>query len=960
MDRDWLAGTLWPESGQTQALAGLRQSLSDLRSAMGDDSWRLVSAQHTLRLDLDGMDADVTEFDRCIQENSPASLDRAVTLYSGPLLQDCDEEWVFLERERRAQSYLSALETLASFELEAGETNRALSRLRVAAANSPYSESVHRALMKSLAASGDYGAVTLVYRELRLRLRQELNTAPATETSALFEELRARAKQGLPNTVSASPTSPGRQPSLTEESLLIPERRIPRPLTGLIGRAKEADAVIRALYASRLVTLTGTGGVGKTRLSIHVAEQAAADYPDGVYFVDLATVPSGSLASQTIASALDIREEGSRELVNTLIHALRSSRLLLLLDNCEHLIEEVTGLVARLLSECPHLRVLATSRQPLGITGEVTLRVPSLSLPRADLTTESDLSDILDPEILIQYEAINLFVERAKAALSSFKLTRSNASFVLEICRRLDGIPLALELAAARIRVLSVEQIAERLTDQFKLLTRGSRSALPRQQTLKALIDWSYNLLPADEKRLMGRLSVFAGSWSLEAAETICSGNGIEPEDIVEILTELVDKSLVMVIDDRQGRKYGYLETIRAYARDEAITEDELAAWRHRHLLYFLNVGEQADQKLREANQAVWLAQLATAHDDLRAALDYANATAGLEALQLRLAAALWRFWTTRGYLREGEERLANALARTNPDEMRDVRARALNGAAALAWHQGRLNLARDYINEGLVIDREIGEPMGLSQSLHNLGNLSLSQADYQAARTLYEESLVLRRKLGNPQLIAATLNNLGIIEHAEGNFQPARARHEEALVIARELNDLSGIDSSLIGLGNVARDENDLLSAKNYFKEALAIACETGSKDTIAGCLNNIALISYQEGNYVLARTLCCQGLTISVEMNDLRGIADGLEHVAKLDLAEQEPSRAARLWGAIEALREEINWPRSPIDKPIYEQNLQALRDAINPEVLSEEWSHGRGMSPRDIVEYAVGKGK
>jgi predicted ATPase/DNA-binding SARP family transcriptional activator len=519
-EREQLASTLWPDSSPEQALYNLRRNLTDLRHALGVEADRLHSHySQTLRLDLTGARVDVAIFDHLLKRGDAPSLAQAVELYRGELLEGCLEEWILPEREARAQAYLAALETLAeqaSARQDPASAARYLRRILLA---DPLRESALRALLEALAARGEGTALTQAYRDFRLYLYREMHVDPDAETVALYERLKPGTSV-RPVQTKTVPTPPRAKGNL------------PRPLSRLIGREEETAQVAAALRSARLLTLTGAGGVGKTRLAIAAAEAAANDYAEGIFFVDLAPLTEAAFVTHAAAAALEVREEPGRSLIETLKSALAGKRLLLLLDNCEHLVGECAQFVHALLLSCPDLRVLATSRQSLGLTGEVPWQVPSLPFPPpyrgasgpkgAFEAREGAEKNALS--ILLEYPSVRLFVDLAGKARPKWRLTLPDAEIIGAICRQLDGIPLAIELAAARVRAMSVQQIARRLNRVFPLLTGGSAAALPRHQTLEGLIDWSYNLLSEAEQALFQRLSVFAGGWSLEAAEFVCAG----------------------------------------------------------------------------------------------------------------------------------------------------------------------------------------------------------------------------------------------------------------------------------------------------------------------------------------------------------------------------------------------------------------------------------------------------
>lgn len=492
---------------------------------------------------------------------------------------------------------------------------------------------------------------------------------------------------------------------------------LPNPLTGFVGREREAAEVTRLLASTRVLTLSGTGGVGKTRLALEVAASLLDDYPHGVRLVELAALTDPVLVPQVVAAALDVREESGSPLLATLIDSLHDKQLLIVLDNCEHLVEACGVLVDALLSGCPDLRVLATSREALGIGGEVVWRVPALSV--------ADLMLPLPTEAIARSEAVRLFVERASAALPGFALTERTAPGVVEICRRLDGIPLAIELAAARVRVLGVEQIAARLDDHLGLLTGGSRTAPSRHQTVRAAIDWSYEFLTDPERRLFDRLSVFAGSLSLEAAEAVGSGDGIAESEIVDVLAGLIDKSLVIVEPgDYRVARYAVLETLRQFGAERLAATSAAPTIRERHALFFVALAEAAESGLFGPDQPAWVTQLGLERGNLRVALQWVLESSNAEA-GLRLGAAAFKFWEVSGSVGEGRAWLDKLL--THPASTRTrARARALGAAVHLATLQGDVAAARVHADESLAIARELGDVPAIAAALQHVGRLAL------------------------------------------------------------------------------------------------------------------------------------------------------------------------------------------------------------------------------------------
>ena len=762
---------------------------------------------------------------------------------------------------------------------------------------------------------------------------------------------------------------------------------LPRQLTGFVGREQEMAEVKRLLMTTCLLTLTGTGGAGKTRLALQVAADVLEGYPDGVWLAELAALSDPALVPQTVAAALGVREVPGRPILETLVHYLQRKKLLLVLDNCEHLVAACAQLAGELLRTCQNLRILATSREALNIQGEVAWRVPSLSLP--------DRRQIPSLERLAQFEAVRLFVERAAAAKPTFALTRENAAPVAAVVQRLDGIPLAIELAAARVPALSVDQIAARLDDRFRLLTRGSRASLPRQQTLRAALDWSYQLLTDREQRLLRRFSVFAGGWTLEAAETVCGGEGIEEFEVLDLLTQLVFKSLV-VTDEQNGEvRYRFLETVRQYGLEKLDESGETEAIRKRHRDWYLGLAERAEPELQGVKQAAWFDQLEAEHDNLRAALK-SSQTGGEARAGMRLAKALMRFWLVRGFAGEGREYMASILTRPEAAEPTALRAQVLWAAGGLAWRQGDYLSARALLGESLAICRGLGDRSGIGQALNALGLVAREQGDRATARALHEEYLAIARELGDKSGIGLALNNLGLIAREEGNYATARALHEESLALRRELKELFNISQSLNNLGMVATAQKEFASARTFYEESLALSRELGDKLHIAYALNNLGDIAYHQGDDAAARALNEESLKIKRDLGDKRGIANSLNHLGRvarrqgdvaaaralyaesltirrelwdrlgiaeclegfagLAGAQGQPRRVARLFGAAEGLREAIGVTLPPSVRADYDSTVAAARASLGEAALARAWAEGRAMTLEQAIEYAL----
>jgi len=651
LPRERLMELLWPGSSKSSASNNLRQTLHAARKALGAGGSRyLVSEDGSLLLcPEDELWVDTETFEEAAlaarRSHEPAAYRMAIDLYAGELLpEDRFEDWVEDERADLRRLYLEILTELAGLYEARVEHESAAEALRRVVAEEPTDEEAHASLMRLYAISDRQGDALAQYERLREVLSRQLDAEPAAETRGLREDIAAGRLQPVRPTVST-----------LEETCGVGSHNLPASLTSFVGRERELSEVKRMLAMTRLLTLTGPGGSGKTRLALEVAADLIGVYPDGVWLVDLAPLSEPGLLVQEVAGVLGVLERPGEALFDTLVDALQSRQVLIVLDNCEHLVDTVARLTEGLLRSCPDLRLLATSREALGVSSEVTLPVPPLSLPEP--------GRVATVEELEGYGSARLFLERALYRPSAFALTPENAGAVAEVCRQLEGIPLPIELAAARVGVLAVEQISERLSDSLDLLAGGGRTLTSRQRTLRGSLDWSHALLDEPEQKLFRRLAVFAGGWSLEAAETVCSEDGLERGDVLNLLGELVDKSLVMVGATANGAtRYRMLEPIRQYAREKLEECAEADAARGRHAAFFLDVAEEAEPELAGPRSGPWVELLKEEHDNLRAALSWVLRRRETELGQ-RFGAALWRFWYGRGDLSEGRRWLERILA---------------------------------------------------------------------------------------------------------------------------------------------------------------------------------------------------------------------------------------------------------------------------------------------------------
>jgi len=736
---------------------------------------------------------------------------------------------------------------------------------------------------------------------------------------------------------------PDRFPAL--RSLEVVPNNLPRQLTTFIGREREIAEAKRLLAETHLLTITGPGGSGKTRLSLEIGARLLSEYPDGVWLVEFAHLADPARVPQVLATALSVREEADRPLLVTLVDHLRPKRVLLLLDNCEHLIDACAGLADTLLRGCPEVKILPSSREALGLTGEVVFRVPPLSLP------DSRLVPAL--ERLAEYEAVRLFVDRAIAVKPDFTLTDDTAAAVVQICRRLDGIPLAIELAAARVRTLSVQQITAHLDERFRLLTGGSRTALPRHQTLRGLIDWSYGLLSEAERELFRRVSVFVGGWTLEASVAVCAGVDVDRYDIVELLGRLVDKSLCLIDGEGSDPRYRLLETIRQYGFEKLAETSEGQVVRARHRDFYLGFAEDAEPRLQGPEQVAWLQRLEADHDNLRAALRWSLDCDETEAA-LRLGSALSLFWDTHGYVREGREWLDELLAhaRERPTstvttrralgkvldaasrtrarwsefpqatefltqglavwrELGDKRgiAEALNNLAVGATQSGDRVRARVLVAESLALFRELSDKRGTAHALNNLAEILRGEGDLPGARALFEESVPLFEAIEERRGLSHALDNLGGILTAQGDYGPAEALYSRSRRLAEELGDNHAVATALRSLGGVAHHRGDHERARSFYEDSVARFREMGDGFCLAKSLIGYALTSHEMGDHEQARVLGDQGLALLREAGAKGELAPRLGQLGAAALAHGDVARAARFFEQSLALYSETH---------------------------------------------------
>jgi predicted ATPase/class 3 adenylate cyclase len=757
---------------------------------------------------------------------------------------------------------------------------------------------------------------------------------------------------------------------------------LPVQLTSFIGRENEIAEVKQELESHRLVTLTGSGGTGKTRLSLQVAAELLDHFDHGVWFVELAPLTDPQLIPQTILSVIGISEQPGKTPLELLQEYLHEKKTLIVLDNCEHLIEASAKVVNALLNAAPNLKIMASSREALGVKGEASYPVPSLSLP--------DIKHLPLIEQLSQYEAVRLFIDRALLVAPHFVVDKDNAPHIAQICYRLDGIPLAIELAAARVKVISVEQISKRLDDRFRLLTGGARTALPRQQTLRALIDWSYDLILENERLLLCRLSVFAGGWALEAAEEVCAGNGIESYEILDLLSQLVNKSLVVVQDSQSGEtRYRMLETIRQYAREKLLEVGGGEIIRDRHLAYFVKLAVQAEPELHYSNQVFWLNRLDEEIDNFRMAIEWAL-TKDVEA-GLRIAAIPWRFWLGRGYFQEvgawlqsllEQYKMIDALhaqalaihsscifrqgnfpeavrlakqsvemARTVSDQRTEALSLAFLGVTMTI--QGNMAEGGPLLEQALAIYRSLGDKIGQAGTTEWL---SANNKDMERALAYAQESVALAREMGDLSGLVPRLCMLARLTLWNGDLTSPAAWLEEALSISRQLNDRSGESYAISTYGNFAYCQGNYPQAIAYHEEAIRLNEKIGDHYQNLWAKVNMAYAVLRQGDLQKARALFADNIQSTQKANLTIALVYTVEGLASLSVNQSQPERAARLFVWADTMRDQIGDHRPPLEQASVERDLEVVRSTLNETEFEKLSAEGGAMTTEQAIALAL----
>jgi predicted ATPase/DNA-binding SARP family transcriptional activator len=978
---DELADLLWGEAPPGAARNTIQTYVSRLRRALpplppgGKPILETREPGYLLRVQPGELDADrfarlSTEGRRALgegdAETAARTLRRALDLWRGPALVDFRyEAFAAPEIQRLEEARARALEDRIEADLQLGRHADLVEEIERVLAADPLRERSWEQLLRALHASGRPIDAARAYERAQRALRDELGVEPSTALRRLAERIR----EGDPS-LRPPPTAPA--------------HNLPFQPTTFVGRDGELADVAALLERVPLLTLVGVGGAGKTRLAVEAGRHTLDRFANGAWLVDLAAVGDARHVPQAVAAALRVRGQPGQSLMDVVVAALAPRTALVILDNCEHVVGAVAHVARAILAGCPGVRVLATSREPLGVPGETLLDIPPLPVPTSD---PASLESIVDAP------AVRLLLDRARAALPGLDLRPEDAATLARICRRLDGIPLAIELAATRVRLLSFAQLERRLSDRFRLLDSGRREASTRHETLRATLDWSYDLLAAPEQTLLHRLAVFAGSFALDEVEAICAGDGIEPHATIGLLGRLVDRSLVVA--ERAGQadvRCRLLETIRQYADERLASSGDQARMRDRHLAYFLGVAETANRELRGPGQAEWLERIRMDEPNLRGALDWALER-GDGPRALRLSAALLPHWQIHGYgLRSLEAALEVADAATTIE-----RARAEVAAGFLAVDFGEHDRARRHGEEGLRLFHELADPGGVAWATHLLGATAMFQGDYAAARTLldgaseafrlggddwhlarvlhhvgflerlrgdyeaserhHSESLRLFREAGDDLRSAYALWSLGVVARYRGSWRAARERCEEGLRSFERLGDLGGVAHARNTIADIARLEGDADLAEATYRQALAEFRREGDRRCEASALANLGAVARRRADPDRARETYAESLAIRRDLRDLAGIAESLEGLAGAAVDSADDERAVALFGAATEVRTSIGAVLAEADRSATQADLERARARLGEAAFASAWGRGSTMGPIDAAVFALG---
>jgi predicted ATPase/DNA-binding SARP family transcriptional activator len=940
--RDTLVGLLWPELDQFHARNSLRNLLHALRRELGGGA--LVSrGAEEIGLDPLRFCCDATEFESAIDSKE---LERSLELYRGELMEGFFlsgapefEHWLERKRSLLHERAARAAWALTEQRESRGDYAGAVEWARRAAALSPYDEGRLRRLITLMDRQGDRVGALEEYRVFTRRLSQELEVDPSPETRELVKDLRSPQRGGADD----GPPLRG----LQRQDVPIRSRpALPLPVTSLIGREAEVAAVEQLVLDKdvRLVTLTGAGGVGKTRLALQAAANLLNEFERGVAFTTLASVNDPALVISSIARALAVRES-EVDLLRAVEARLREAPLLLLLDNFEHVLP-AAPVVAELLKECPKLKVLTTSRSILRLQGENEFRVSPLGVP--------DAGDLPPLEILLGYPAVALFVQRARAIRSDFRVTAENARAVAQICAKLDGLPLALELAAARIKLLSPDDMLARLQSGLRVLTGGALDLPQRHRTMRGAIEWSYDLLTDETKRLFRRLAVFVGGFTVQTVEAVCTAMG-ERVDVLEGVGALVDQSLLQPVEAEEDQpRFAMLQTIHDYALERLLESGEEHLIRDRHVAHVLSIAEAAEKGLKGEEEVLWLRRLELDHGNVRAALGWATERGAMESAA-RICVGIWDFWSVHGHLSEGRAWLEKVMQQDG-ELPAELRARTRNRAGALACEQSEYDRASALLDEGLALARATGATWEIAFSLNNLGFSRHCRGDQRGAIGFYEQALAINRAESNLRGTAIVLNNLAGAFLDLASPRAAMPLLLESLELHREMGHQKGQAIALSNLGDLARSQGELKQSESFYEEALELSRQLEGRHLEAMILCNLGHLARDQKNTGGARSFYGKSMLTAFEENQPRSVAWATAGLAELAMSDGDVRRAVELYASAISFLETVSSCLPPDLEGAYQKTVATARAQLGDSAFAMLWARGQAKKPEKAIAFAL----
>lgn len=982
--REELLALLWPEEDPAITRNRLRVALNHLRHHLEPPGVAsgavLATDRFSIRLQPQSFTTDVMQFEahfsealQTTEETQRAQrLQNAVEIYRGPLLPDLYEDWMLAERERLAQCYLQALHRLVRHLASAKEYERALNYAQRALQVDSVREEAHRDVMQLYVALGQPSAALSQYQEAKRLMQETLGVTPSTATRQLAAKIAERL--GLPDpdlslpsrnasdtpaaapapahsvSVAAAPPPATPSPDLPvyltrffgreDELQSLTPLLLPCRHTGDAAADAEADGANRAgAQGGKLLTLTGPGGSGKTRISVELTHRLRSAYAGHVCFVPLADLIDPRRIPDAIATTLGLSRSSQTEPLPQVIDTLSRHPYLLVLDNMEQLVEGGNPIVGALLEQIPTLTCLVTSRRILGLDGEQEVALLPLPVPAA-------AGKPILPAALLGYAGVQLFVDRAQNCLAHFQVTPNNVGDVAALCRKLEGIPLALELAAARVRILTPAQMLVQLEHRFDLLVNRRADKELRHRSLRATLDWSWQLLSPELRRLFARLSVFQGGWSLEALQRVC-----QDWDALDGLEQLQADSLILVEEAQGERRFRMLETLREFAA-EHLSAAEYSELAQRHAHYYLALAEEAEPLLRGTQQLTWLNRLQMERENLEAALNWCRGDPSGGEIGLRLTAALERFWYVRGYIREGRAHFAHALAHPEAQAPTGYRARALNCAGNLALHQSDYTAAQTLFDQSLTLYRDLGERQRTAVVLGNMANIHIVLEQYPPARSLYAEALEIQREVGDLEGIVRNLYGLSMVARKEEDYAEAQRLAEESLLIARRNGDHLHIAALVMHLGIIAMDREDYVAARVLYEESLEIHRRLGNRGAIIPALSNLGYVLPHLAEFDRSRACLMESLYLAREMGMTLAQIYALEYLGSLAFQQKDWELATWLFSLTEAERRRRQTPMGPVSRTRRYKGYATIREAYGEDNFHLAYLRGETADMEKVI--------